>query len=95
MVLETQSRAPAVGVHLDPGRRFQHLDNRAGLGSEAPLLLAELPTLAERVLPLLFLLLMTKSSPFAFKPLLVVPPTIYSVILATMVSRANSRPADH
>ena len=47
--------------------------------------------MAERVLPLLFLLLMTKSSPFAFKPLLVVSPTIYSVILATMVPRANSR----
>jgi len=31
MVLETQSRAPAVGVHLDPWRRFQHFDNRARL----------------------------------------------------------------
>jgi hypothetical protein len=29
--LETQARAPAVGVHLDPLTAFQHLNNRAGL----------------------------------------------------------------
>jgi len=50
------------------------------------LFLAELPTLAEKVLPLpLIFVLMTEELAVLLKPLSVVPPTIYSVKTATMI----------